>query len=446
MHRAAWCLALIVLASACVGDQRQMVSTERVRSGEVTQTVSAPARVHAAARQAVAAGILGVVAAIEADDGGRVEAGQTVVRLSSRQVEAAQREAEAARDAVAGGGHVAIDSGSERTLQATSAAVAALDASTQPALAEARAKAQGIDSKRDREAALAAVDAAEYAYQQTRAALLRTGQAAAGQQEALAASLSRALRQATAGVTAPARAQAAAAAAAAEAQAAQLILTAPFAGTVQLGQTGGAAASRESVPPGLADLAPPLPRSGGDDGGGPLRVGVTVSPGQTLFTVYDLSAIYVAAEVDEVDVTQVLLGQRAKVLVDAVPEGSFAGIVEHIAIEATTTEAGGTGYPVRIRIVGPTDLGALRVGMTGSVEIATKTRASDLVISSRALLRRGDDTIVFVVRDGVARQVTVAVLALGEDEAAVSGPIAGGDEVVVAGYEGLKDGTAVRAR
>jgi HlyD family secretion protein len=460
VHQSPWRLALVVLAcstliAACAGDQPPVVSTERIRSGEVTQTVSAPARTQAAAQQAVATTVAGTVAAIEAEDTGQVQAGQTVVRLTSPQVDAAQRQAEAARSAAAGDGRITIDSGSKRTLQATRAAVAALDASTQPALAEARAKAQGIPQQHEREAALAVVEAAEHAYQQTRDAILQTGQAAAGQQQALAASLSKVLRQVTAQFTAPARAQAAAATAVAEAQAAQLNVVAPFAGTVQFGVTGGGGtALPAAVPPALADLASPIPRGGGGDTrGGPLRVGVMVSPGQTLFTVYDLSTMYVTAEVDEVDVPQVRLGQRAKVLVDAVPKGSFVGIVERIAIEAMTTEAGGTGYPVRIRIVGPTpppaaeeavDLGVLRVGMTGSVEIATKTLASDLVIPSRALLRRGDDTVVFVVRDGVARRVTVSVLTLGENEAAVSGDLRPNDEVVVSGYENLQDGTRVR--
>ncbi len=54
-----------------------------MRSGEVARTVSAPARVAAAARQTVAASVAGTVTAIEVEDGDEVTSGQLVVRLSA---------------------------------------------------------------------------------------------------------------------------------------------------------------------------------------------------------------------------------------------------------------------------------------------------------------------------------------------------------------------------
>lgn len=453
-------LALALLAVACVGDDAPLVVTEEVRPGEVVQTISAPATVEPAARQAVAATVPGTIVAIEAADGSQVQGGQVIVRLSSAEVEAAQEEAAAARQATAevDADGFAVEDGGQRMLQTTHEAVAALDASTKPVIADARAKAEQLPHDPHRAIALAAVEAAEHAYQGTRAALLASGQQIAGQQEAFAASLAVALRQALAQATAPLTAQAASADALAQAQAAQLVLAAPFTATLQLGQIGtdgGSAPLLPDVPAELSGLAGGLGQASGAQDTGVLRVGATVSPGQTVFTVYDLSTLYASAEVDEVDAPQVQVGQRATVLVDAVPDGSFLGIVERIALEATTTEAGGTGYPVRIRIVGPSkadpgeepaDLEALRVGMTGSAEVETKTAQSDLVVPSRALLRRGEDTIVYAVRENLARAIPVEVAALGENDAAVLGDLRPDDEVVVEGYEDLSDGTRVRIR
>ena len=51
--RAAAALCLAALAVACTGDDRAPVETEPVTGGEVTQTISAPATIEAAARQYV---------------------------------------------------------------------------------------------------------------------------------------------------------------------------------------------------------------------------------------------------------------------------------------------------------------------------------------------------------------------------------------------------------
>jgi hypothetical protein len=86
------------------------------------------------------------------------------------------------------------------------------------------------------------------------------------------------------------------------------------------------------------------------------------------------------------------------------------------------------------------------VGMTAGAEIATVEETADLVVPSRSLVRRDDQTVVYVVRDGVAVMEAVQVTVLGEDRAAVVGEIAEGEAVVVSGYEELSDGAEVRAR
>ncbi|MGH8905925.1 MAG: efflux RND transporter periplasmic adaptor subunit [Egibacteraceae bacterium] len=308
-----------VFAAACAGAERSAVAVEEIGPGEVTQTVSAPARVDAAARQQVVASASGTVTGIEVEDGSQVEAGQVVVRLEIPQ---------------------------------------------------------------------------------------------------------------SADPTAPAS---------------EFRVEAPFAGTVSIAQSSGGGASA-SLPP-LGRLADGLPQASAPSGGGPLRLGSQVSPGQTLFTVYDLSQMYVIADVDEVDILQIQEGQRAMALIDAIEDSAFPGVVERISIESTTTEAGGTGFPVRIRLDGPApDLDGVRVGMTSSVEITIRTQESDIVVPSRALLSRGAETVAFVVRDGVAHQVPVEVEILGEDGAAVTGDLREGDAVVVTGSDDLRDGQLVTVR
>ena len=443
--------ALGLTALACTDDGRVAVETEPVSGGEVTQTVAAPASVQAAAMQDVAAAVSGVVVAVAVEDGRRAKRGQTVLRLASTQVELAREQAAAAQAAAAGLGGVSVDGSGDATLAATQRAVDNLDRTTRPRLRQARRRARQIDDRPQRMAALAAVDAVEASYAATRAALLQAGRTLAAAQDATAESLSRALSQAVQSATAAQRLQAQAAAAAADRQADNLVVKAPFAGRVQFGQAAASdgAPLPADLPPELAGLVGSVGGLGGGEAGGTLRVGAPVTAGQTLFSVFDLSEVYVTADVDEVDAPQIRRGQRATVLVDAFPETPLEGTVERIAVAAEPTSAGGVGYPVRIRLIGPADaadespLRALRVGMTAGAEIATLTETSDLVVPSRALLRRDETTVVFVVRDGRAVQVPVEVAALGEDRAAVTGDLSREDAVVVAGYEDLLDGAEV---
>ncbi|HWB70839.1 MAG TPA: efflux RND transporter periplasmic adaptor subunit, partial [Egibacteraceae bacterium] len=239
------------------------------------------------------------------------------------------------------------------------------------------------------------------------------------------------------------------------AQAEHLVVSAPLAGTVELGDAGGGLpALPDAAAAAPADLSALAGQAGGlgqREGNGTLRVGAPVAAGQTLFTVYDLSSLYVTADVDEVDAPQVRAGQRATVLVDAFPDVEFEGVVESVQVSAATTQAGGVGYPTRIRVLGAAgeaapDVSALRLGMTASAEIATKTVASDTVVPSRALLRRDGGTVVYALRDGAVAAVAVSVQALGEDDAAVTGVLGDGEQVVVSGYEDLTDGDRVRLR
>lgn len=446
-------VALALAGAACFGRDLPQVQAERVSGGEVVEHVSAPARVEAAARQTVAARVAGTVAAIEAGDGAHVDAGQAVVRLHSEQVDAALAQADAARAAARAPTGVRVPSNGAATSAAAAQAVAELDASTQPRLADARARASAIADESQRAAAVAAVDAAEAAYQATRAALLGTGAALAQQQDALAAALADVLTQALRQASAPQRAQADAAAAAATAQVDHLVAKAPFAGTIRLGDAslagpaGVGAGGRADLPAFATGLAAAAGLDGGGSDTAPLRVGAPVAPGQVLFTVYDLSNVYVTADVDEIDAPQVRVGQRAEVLVDAAPDSIFDGVVEAVASEGVATDAGGVGYRARIRLLPPESdpdaLAHLRVGMTASADIVTKRVDGETVVPTRALLRRGERDVVSVVRDGVVHAVAVEVLALGEDRAAVRGDLRDDDRVVVAGGEDLPDGTEV---
>lgn len=282
--------------------------------------------------------------------------------------------------------------------------------------------------------------------------------------EAQAGATAAEAEQAQAAATELQRAQAETAAEAVRARLDDLAVVAPVAGVVELarGGAGGAGAGALGGQPadlgsladavgageGLAgaaggDLAGLLGGGAGVTDAGPPVVGASVGAGQPVLTIFDLDGFTVSAEVDELDVVDIEVGQAALLLVDALPDAELAGVVERIAIEPRTAGMGGALYPVTVRLLElPADLG-LRVGMTVSVEIEVRQVDAELVVPSSALLRRGGDEVVHVVRDGLARRVEVEVLALGDGTAAVRGDLAVGDTVVTTGVELLEDGQEV---
>jgi HlyD family secretion protein len=441
------------LLVSCSADDTPIVETVRVERGTVTQTISAPGAVQAADRQPVTATVPGVVAKIRVDDGESVDAGDVVVRLASDEVELALEQAEAAEAALASSQSSAqVAPPGDAAVAAAHRSVANLDADIRPDLAAARKKADRIDDAEQRDVAEVTIALLEVAYHDVRRALLAAGEAAAAQQNAVAASFSSALDQALRQANAGQAAQAAGAADSAEARADDLKLRAPFSGVVELGTAGTAAPAVPQDLAGAADaagatdaLAGGLGAAGAGAGGGQLRVGVPVSPGQPVFTVFDLSQLYVRADVDEIDAPQLEVGQQAEILIDAFPDRTFTGEVTSVPIEAQTSPTGGVAYPVRILLHdAPAEAGP-RVGMTASAEIITSTVTSEVTVPARAIVRRGGGQAVFVVRDGLAEVVGVDIDALGEERAAVrSEQLRAGDEVIVTGYEDLADGDAVR--
>jgi multidrug resistance efflux pump len=101
-----------------------------------------------------------------------------------------------------------------------------------------------------------------------------------------------------------------------------------------------------------------------------VEVGEVASPGSPAFTFADLSNLQVeTTDLVEVDVARVAVGQTASVKLDALPGQNLVGQVERIALQANDHQ-GDQVYRVTIDL--PEDATAsLRWGMTANVEIET---------------------------------------------------------------------------
>ena len=112
--------------------------------------------------------------------------------------------------------------------------------------------------------------------------------------------------------------------------------------------------------------------------------GQHVLPGMSLYTVADLSAVWVEADVYEEDVPLIREGARATVTMDAYPGEVFRGRVTYIypyVEERTRT--------VRVRLAFPNPRGRLKPGMYANVALDA-TFGEGVVVPTNAVLDSGD--------------------------------------------------------
>ena len=120
--------------------------------------------------------------------------------------------------------------------------------------------------------------------------------------------------------------------------------------------------------------------------------GMHVTPGQTLYKVADLSVVWIDADVYEQDVSQVRVGTRASVTLDAYPGQTFSGRAIYIYpfVEENTRT-------VKVRFQFENPGGRLKPGMYANVELQGAA-GQGLTVPANAVIDSGTDRIVFVAR------------------------------------------------
>jgi HlyD family secretion protein len=182
-------------------------------------------------------------------------------------------------------------------------------------------------------------------------------------------------------------------------------------------------------------------------------IGIQNQPGTTLMTISDLSSINAEVKVAEADVLRLKVGQPATVALDALPDKSFTGRVVEIGASALPVQ--GVGAAAReFRVVVRLDDAstALRPGLTCDAEILAQERTNVVTAPLQAVVLRpgeagdAETTGVFVVRDGRAVFTPVTTGIIGGLEIEISG-VDANTPIVVGPFQSLRtlqDGALVR--
>ena len=161
------------------------------------------------------------------------------------------------------------------------------------------------------------------------------------------------------------------------------------------------------------------------------NVGLNVDTATKLFTVVDLSTVWVVADLYEKNSSQVRVGSEVTIRTPARPDVTLRGRVSYIdpQISADTRTA-------KVRIEVPNPGGELRLGTSANVVVAGASGTSGLSVPRSAVQNVGDRTVVYLANPNepgtfVEREVRLRQTS-GDQVEAVSG-VHPGDLVVAEG-------------
>ena len=159
-------------------------------------------------------------------------------------------------------------------------------------------------------------------------------------------------------------------------------------------------------------------------------------PGSSLMTIANPASIQTEVNVDEADIANVEIGQKAQVFAIAYPDQPVDGVVESIAVSAkVATGQQGQSFAIKIRLLDPEKI-TLRPGMTCRAEIFTATKGGVLAAPIQAILVDENLTTdavqrdVFVLRNGRAVKVSVDVGIADDTYQEIVSGLSPGDQVV----------------
>jgi len=151
-------------------------------------------------------------------------------------------------------------------------------------------------------------------------------------------------------------------------------------------------------------------------------VGVTLSPSD-VFELVNPQTLLVRAEVDEIDLSLLSVGQKANLIFDSYPEENIESEISFIALKSTAGSTG-TVFKLELPMTGIEDLSKYRIGMNADVEIELAKNTDVLVIPLEAISNQQGQTIVKVKsqnRQGYEERIIELGLESDETAEVVSG-------------------------
>jgi RND family efflux transporter MFP subunit len=174
--------------------------------------------------------------------------------------------------------------------------------------------------------------------------------------------------------------------------------------------------------------------------GKPVQPGTVLPAGTSIVRVIGGEGAYFEGQVPQERYKDVQVGTKIEVHIDALPGQTFEGTVA--AINPLGVEI---GRLFKVRIVFAGNLGLLKPNMFARGSVVSHRVPNATVVPTTAVVTKGQQPSVFVVKDGKAHAIPVKTGIRLESVIQVIG-VDAGTEVVVAGQESLEEGTIVKIK
>ena len=170
-----------------------------------------------------------------------------------------------------------------------------------------------------------------------------------------------------------------------------------------------------------------------------IKLGNTLSANDPAFELKRSDIIEAVLNVPEKELPKLEKGQLAMVHIDALDDAQFEGVVVRVAPEVDPTS--GT-FRVTVSLDNPDNV--LKPGMFARVNVRYDSNEDTLLVAREAVVTQKDENSVFVAKSGRAMKQTITLgYTMGSTVEVLDG-LGEGDQVVITGQGGLRDGASVR--
>jgi multidrug efflux pump subunit AcrA (membrane-fusion protein) len=171
----------------------------------------------------------------------------------------------------------------------------------------------------------------------------------------------------------------------------------------------------------------------------PLYPGDTVTAGESLMTIMDLSTVIAKAHIPQEDAALLKAGDAATITID----GSNEEVPAKLTLVSPALDPNSTTVEIWAQAKNPK--GKLRPGSSVRLSVVAQNVPGALVIPTEALLKAPDGTTTVMVfgADGHAHQQAVEVGITEGDKVQITKGLAANDRIITAGAYGLPDNAKV---
>lgn len=128
--------------------------------------------------------------------------------------------------------------------------------------------------------------------------------------------------------------------------------------------------------------------------------GVNVAITDIIATVVDPDTIYFKAEVDELDIGKLQVGQPVELILDSFPDEPLPSTVTEIGFSPLVLSGGGTGYELKIALPVSNDSLKYKLGMSGDAEVTLAEKDDVLVLPAEAVTQKNGENLVQQLSEG----------------------------------------------